>query len=143
MTEQTTPTTAGDGTAIVVAYRPDEYGRAALEHGARLARAEGRPLVVVNVTRGDALVDRRFAHDADIVALEERLRAEGVDVAVRHETVPDVAEAVLAAARESGADLIVVGVRRRTPVGKTLLGSVAQRIILDAECPVLAVKPGR
>lgn len=130
-----------DPTAIVVAYRPDEYGTAALDHGARLARADGRPLVVVNVTRGDALVDRRYASDTDMAQLERRLRDEGVEVTVRHETVPDVAEAVLAVARESGADLVVVGVRRRSPVGKTLMGSVAQRIILDAECPVLAVKP--
>jgi nucleotide-binding universal stress UspA family protein len=127
--------------AIVVAYRPDEYGSAALDHGARLAREDGRPLVVVNVTRGDAFVDRRYASDADIAQLERRLRDEGIDVTVRHETVPDVAEAVLDAAREHRADLVVVGVRKRSPVGKTLLGSVAQRIILDAECPVLAVKP--
>ena len=45
------------------------------------------------------------------------------------------------AAEECAADVIVVGVRHRTPVGKLLLGSVAQRVILDAPCPVLAVKP--
>jgi len=39
------------------------------------------------------------------------------------------------------ADLLVIGIRHRNPVGKLLLGSVAQRIILDATCPVLAVKP--
>jgi nucleotide-binding universal stress UspA family protein len=55
--------------------------------------------------------------------------------------VPDVAEAVLQVSAESSASLIVVGVRPRSPVGKLLLGSVAQRIILDATCPVLAVKP--
>jgi len=48
---------------------------------------------------------------------------------------------VLIAARDCSADLVVVGVRHRTPVGKLLLGSVAQRVILDAPCPVLAVKP--
>jgi nucleotide-binding universal stress UspA family protein len=128
---------------IVVAYSSDEYGVAALEHGADLARADGTPLVVVNATRGDAYVDRRYAADADIAEIEDRLRDAGIDVTVRHETVPDIADAVLGAANEVDAALIVVGVRRRTPVGKVLLGSVAQRVILDAECPVLAVKPAR
>ena len=39
--------------------------------------------------------------------------------------------------------LIVIGLRHRTAVGKLLMGSVAQRILLDARCPVLAVKAER
>ncbi len=127
--------------SIVVAYSADRYGKAALDHAAGLARKDGEALVVVNATRGDSLVDARFAHDEDIAAIEARLVAEGLEVTVRHDIVPDVADAVVAAAAEVGASLIVVGVRHRTPVGKLLLGSVAQRIILDAQCPVLAVKP--
>jgi len=52
----------------------------------------------------------------------------------------DLAEHMLATARAEHADLIVIGLRRRSPVGKLLLGSGAQRILLDAPCPVLAVK---
>jgi nucleotide-binding universal stress UspA family protein len=48
---------------------------------------------------------------------------------------------VLSVAEEVSADLVVIGLRRRTPVGKLLMGSVAQRILLGAECAVLAVKP--
>ncbi|GAA4092241.1 universal stress protein [Nocardioides kongjuensis] len=127
--------------SIVVAYSADRYGAAALEHAAELARKDRTRLVVVNATLGSSLVDSRFAHDADIAALQDRLAAEGLDVVVRHDVVDDVADAVVAAADEEHATLIVVGIRHRTPVGKLLLGSVAQRIILEAHCPVLAVKP--
>ncbi|MBM7515961.1 universal stress protein [Nocardioides nitrophenolicus] len=127
--------------SIVVAYSADRYGEAALEHAADLARKDRARLVVVNATLGSSLVDARFAHDADITALRDRLAAEGLDVVVRHDVVEDVADAVVATADEEQAALIVVGIRHRTPVGKLLLGSVAQRIILEAHCPVLAVKP--
>ena len=40
----------------------------------------------------------------------------------------------------AGADVLVIGVRRRSPVGKLVMGSVAQTILLDADCPVLAVR---
>ncbi len=90
-----------------------------------------------------SLVDDRYAHEDEIAALRDRLAADGLEVEIRHDVVPDVAEAVLSAAEDCSADVIVVGVRHRTPVGKLLLGSVAQRVILDAPCPVLAVKPAR
>ena len=130
-------------TCVVVAYTPDDYGRAALDQGAAVARAGGARLVVVNDTRGDKYADPRFAQDDEIVGLREKLAADGIDVEVRHDVVPDVADAVLDAVAQAGADLLVVGVRHRSPVGKLILGSVAQRLILDAPCPVLAVKPAR
>lgn len=126
---------------IVAAFSADEYGRAAVINGETLARATGARLVVVNVTRGESLVDARYAHEDEVTAMLDRMRAEGLDVEVHREVVPDVAEAVLEAAAQAQADLIIVGVRRRSPVGKLLLGSIAQRVILEAACPVLAVKP--
>ena len=52
----------------------------------------------------------------------------------------DAPEDIVEVAEEVGADFIVIGLRRRSPVGKLILGSNAQRILLDANCPVLAVK---
>ena len=53
----------------------------------------------------------------------------------------DVADGVFRVADETNASLVVIGLRRRSPVGKPILGSSAQRILLDADRPVLAVKP--
>lgn len=127
--------------SIVVAYSPDVYGRAALDHGVAEAALRQTRLVVVNATRGDSLVDARYAHEDEMQQVLARLESQGVEVKVRRDVVPDIADAVLDVAREEGATLVVVGVRHRTPVGKMLLGSVAQRVILEAACPVLAVKP--
>lgn len=126
---------------IVVAYTPDDHGRAALTHGAAEATLRTENLLVINDTRGDALVDPRFAHEDEIERVHRSLATLGLSAEVRQEVVRDVAASVVAAAEESGASLVVVGVRHRSPVGKALMGSVAQRVILDAPCPVLAVKP--
>jgi nucleotide-binding universal stress UspA family protein len=52
----------------------------------------------------------------------------------------DVADTVLRVASEVNAEILVIGARRRSPVGKFLLGSVAQTLILDADIPVVVVK---
>ena len=52
----------------------------------------------------------------------------------------DTAAAVLDLTREVNAEILVIGARRRSPVGKFLLGSVTQTIILDADIPVIVVK---
>lgn len=124
---------------VVVAYAPDEFGEAALSAGAAEARSKGVPLVVVNATRGDAYVDRSYASEEQVAELRERYS--DLDVEVLHEVVDDVAGEVVRVAEQKGAQLVVVGIRHRSPVGKALMGSVSQRILLDATCPVLAVKP--
>jgi nucleotide-binding universal stress UspA family protein len=65
--------------------------------------------------------------------------------AVPHEVIELVqgntpTQDLLEVARQYGAEMIVIGIRRRSPVGKMILGSNAQEILLDADCPVLAVK---
>jgi len=59
---------------------------------------------------------------------------------VRVEQGTDPADALVRVAGERDASVIVIGLRHRTPVGKLIMGSTAQRILLDARCPGLAVK---
>ena len=125
---------------VVVAFTPDPTGTAALEHGIAQARTAGDRLVVVNATTGNALVDPAYAGSTETTALQERLARLDLDAELRRDVVPDVAEAVIGTAEQEGARLVVVGVRRRTPLGKLILGSVAQQVILGVDCPVLAVK---
>ncbi|MBC2933322.1 universal stress protein [Nocardioides sp. zg-1228] len=128
-------------TTIVVGWTPDEFGEAALRRGVEEARLREGRIVVVNATRGDALVDERYADDDQLAALTTELGGAGVEVEVRRSMGADVGDQVLAVAEDVAADLVVIGLRRRSPVGKLLMGSVAQRILLGADCAVLAVKP--
>jgi nucleotide-binding universal stress UspA family protein len=127
---------------IVVGWTPDEFGTAALTHAVAEASARGARVVVVNGTKGDALVDDRYAGKDALASVEQRLAESGLEHQVRQTVGGDVAEQVLDVATGLKASLIVLGLRRRTPVGKLLMGSVAQRVILGADCPVLCVKPG-
>ncbi len=126
--------------SVVVGYVPTREGESALEHAVAEARSRGTRLVVVNTSRGDAVVDQRYVDDEQLSALERRL--EGVDHTVVHGIRGmDASEEILTVARDHQAELVVIGLRRRSPVGKLLMGSTAQRVLLDAHCPVLAVKP--
>lgn len=68
----------------------------------------------------------------------ELLEEGGVDYEV-HESVGEPAETILAAAGERDSDAIVIGIQKRSPVGKVLFGSVAQGVILDSDRPVTTV----
>lgn len=125
---------------VVVGWTPDARGNAALVRGAREARVHGEELLVVNATTGTSTVDDRFAGASDVTEIRTLLASLGVEAEVRQPVVKDVTEALLDVTEEVDASMLVIGVRHRSPVGKFLLGSTAQRILLDARCPVLAVK---
>ncbi len=126
---------------VVVGYVPTPRGRAALGHAVQEARLRGARLVVVNTSRGDALVDEEFLQGDALRSFTEELAATGVPVEVRQPVRGrDVADELAEVTRETGAELLVIGLRRRSAVGKLLMGSAAQRILLDVDCPVLAVK---
>ena len=127
---------------VLIGYLPTPEGDAAF--GAALDEAARRhePVVVLNSPRDGALVSTDLAAPDRIGGLTARAAAAAVDLDVRqapHEG--DFADLLLSTAEEVDASVIVIGLRRRSRVGKLILGSNAQRILLDADRPVLAVKP--
>jgi nucleotide-binding universal stress UspA family protein len=130
-------------TAIVVGYTPKAEGQAALRRAVQEAQLRGARLVVINSARGGREFDAEDAvrSEAELDAVRKELADAGIEAEVRQLVRgQDVADDLIAVAEEVAADIIVIGLRRRSPVGKLILGSNAQRILLDAHCPVLAVK---
>ncbi|HEY5151601.1 MAG TPA: universal stress protein [Mycobacterium sp.] len=125
---------------IVIAYIPSPQGEAAIAAAIAEAHWRDEDLVVVNVTRGDAYVDRRFAAQQDISAIEARLTSADTDYQLRQIVGEDPVHGVLAVVKEVDASLLVIGLRHRSPVGKLFMGSAAQQLLIHAPCPVLAVK---
>ncbi|KAF0961745.1 MULTISPECIES: universal stress protein [Rhodococcus] len=126
---------------IVVGYTPDQFGGAALEHGVAEAQLRGTSLLVINSSKGDSLADQSFADNAHLQELEGKLAASGIDHEVRQIVGDETVDVILEAMTAPNAELLVIGIRDRTPVGKLLMGSTAQRLLLSCRKPVLAVKP--
>ncbi len=122
--------------SVVVGYVPKPEGDAALAAAITEARLRGADLIVVNshrATTGEG--------EPDLGAATALLESSGVTYEVRQLARGfEAAEDLVSVAEANDAVLIVIGLRRRTPVGKLILGSNAQRVLLDAHCPVLAVK---
>lgn len=132
-------------TTIVVGYVPKPEGRAALRRAAEEAKLRGAHLIVINSARGgrDFDADDAVHSEEELEKVRAQLAEAGIVAEVRQLVRGmDVADDLIAVAEEKSADFIVIGLRRRSPVGKLILGSNAQRILLDAPCPVLSVKAG-
>ncbi|WP_028048588.1 universal stress protein [Cellulomonas sp. URHD0024] len=126
---------------IVVGYLATPEGRSALAAAVDEARRRQTPVVVVVSARPGEPDSERAVIEADL----DQVRAHLAETGVEHEVLllesGDVADDLISTAEQVGAQLIVLGLRRRSPVGKLILGANAQRVLFDASCPVLTVKP--
>jgi nucleotide-binding universal stress UspA family protein len=126
---------------ILVAYVDRPEGRAALEKGMEIAGRRKERLIVVNASPGGQKEDASMVEVGERERVEEVLRKSGLDAEFKQyvrgktavEEIDDLVES-------QQASLLVIGLRKRSAVGKLLLGSVAQELLLTVSCPVLAVK---
>jgi nucleotide-binding universal stress UspA family protein len=126
---------------IVVGYVPTPEGEAALIRAGEEARMRVEKLVVVSLTRGESGAAAAYPQTSALSRMIADIKGEGVDVDVQHkEKAGDAADEILAAADEAEASLVVVGLKKRSAVGKLMLGSTAQTVMLRAKCSVLGVR---
>jgi nucleotide-binding universal stress UspA family protein len=131
------------GGTIVVGFVPTAEGETAVRAAIDEAALRGSKLVVIRSFKDSSDVEKDKALDLQLAWNDAtaQIESSGVEYEVREVTRgADPSEDVLAAAEELKANLIVIGLRRRSPVGKLIMGSNSQHILLDATCPVLAVK---
>jgi nucleotide-binding universal stress UspA family protein len=129
---------------IVTGFIRSAEGREALKYSIEEVRQRGGRLIVVHSSEGGASESAGdvLADNKELERIGAELSAKGIDHEVKEFARGSTpAEDVVSVANESKADLIVIGLRRRSLVGKLLLGSNAQDILMQADCPVLVVKP--
>lgn len=119
---------------VLVGRTTTRESEAAVQEALAEAKRRGTDLVIFDLDGPPAEGSREEAVDIDGVAVRYRGRDERNN---------DPAGELLDAAVALGAEVIVIGIRHRSPVGKLLLGSNAQEILLEANVPVLAVKAPR
>lgn len=128
--------------SIIVGYVPTNVGEAAVTAAISEAKLRQEELLIVNSSRAGALVDKNTASAEDLERILGTATQAGVQATVLESSYrDDLAEEFLGLADQHGVSLIVIGLRQRSQVGKFIMGSHAQRILLQAQHPVLAVKP--
>ena len=126
---------------ILIGYTPTPEGTAALARATLEAKHQDAHLAVLNTGKDGNYNDPIFATEQDIDAVDAQLTEANISHSIiRPNNDLSAADSILNAAHDLAADLIVIGLRRRSPVGKLITGSTAQEVLLGADCPVLTVK---
>ena len=125
---------------ILLAYVPSATSEAAFDFAVEEAERRDASLLVLASER--APDPRKARGVTDQRPLQERLEETGLGFELR--TVPkrdDPADDILDAVEHDDVDLVILGIRKRTPIGKILLGSTSQRVAIESPVPMVMVKP--
>ena len=134
---------------IVVATDFSEKSSSTLRYAQAVARCHGAHLVLVHVIDpiGYAFpmgvpssVSADQAAREELNRIEEQLRAERIPVHSVIET-GDICERILQSVRDHKGDLLVLGTRGTTGVGRAALGAIARQLLARSECPILTITP--
>lgn len=126
---------------ILVAYAPRPEGQAALDQGIEIAKQRNELLMVVNASPGGEKDDPAMADVLDYERVEKLLKAAGLAYELKQFVRGNsAADEIVTLTETLPISMVVIGLRKRSPVGKLIMGSVAQDILLNVPCPVLAVK---
>ena len=134
--------------SVAVAHQISKASDVVLAAAVAEAAYRGTSLVVLHVVTSKDLDSEEVLRQGigDLVSAAVAAQGVGdldweVQVAASEDSSIDrTAGAILDAVERVGADLLVIGARRRSPVGKAFLGSVTQEVLLDSPVPVLVVK---
>ena len=128
---------------ILVGYDGSNAGKEALELAISHAKAfKGSITVVASLIGGSTTEQVEIQHaEEDMVYAKSLIKKEGIECNT-HVLVRNMSpgEDLVQFAEENGIGEIIIGIKRRSKVGKLLFGSNAQYIILNAPCPVVSVK---
>ena len=133
---------------VAVAHQINKASDAVLAAAVSEAALKGTRLVVLHVVTSKDLDSEEVLRQGIGELVTAAVAAEGagdLEWEVRVETseastIDDTAQAILDAVDRVGAELLVIGARRRSAVGKAFLGSVTQEVLLESPVPVLVVK---
>lgn len=114
---------------ILAAVTADREGRLALTEGIAEARQLGTELVAVNLGVTTLNLKDLDTNGVSVTVIDRQAKES-----------QDSADVILDEITNHRVTRLVIGVKRRTPVGKAILGSLSQTLLLNAPVPVLAVK---
>ena len=114
---------------ILVAYVSRPEGKAALDKAIEMSKERNEPLLVVNASPGGQQEDASLTLAYEVEQIEELLAKQGIN-----------GEFKQFVRGKNAVEEINIGLRKRTAVGKLIMGSVAQEILMTVACPVLCVK---